>query len=236
MKSISIVEDEKELLEQISNKLNKDGFKVNKYASGEEILQDLDYKKPDLILLDLMLPGINGLDICKKIKNNPKKWDIPVILLSARGHEIDIISGLESGADDYITKPFNERILLARIKNMLEKEDRKKTAHNSTIKFKDLVINPEKHEVLIDNKPVILTTSEFKVLHFLLERKGCVFSRYQIIESVRKDDYLVNDRSIDVLLGRLRKKLGSYGQYIETVYGIGYRFNDEKKNFFKKPD
>jgi len=227
LKSIYIVENDRELLRQLSHILVKAGYKVDRYNTGESFLKGLNYKKPDLIILSVMLSDINGLDLCKEVKTDPKRCDIPVIIISSRTHEADIIAGLESGADEYITKPFNSRIFVTKIKSILCKEERKNLKQDSTLRLNNTVINPERHEVMINGTPVRLTLSEFRVLYFLAERNGCIFSRYQIIDAIRKDDYLVNDRSIDVLMGRLRKKLGTYGKCIETIYGIGYRFNDE---------
>jgi two-component system, OmpR family, alkaline phosphatase synthesis response regulator PhoP len=211
-RNILIVDDEVELLDLIGQKLENEGYNVSKYTSGEDALENINFKKPDLVLLDLMLPGISGLDTCKIIRRDPKLCDIPIIMLTARSHEIDIISGFEVGADDYITKPFNERILFARIKCALSREERKKINNGSIIKYKELLIDPERHEVSIKGEVVPMTSSELRVLYFLAQKPGIVFSRYQIIESIHKDDYLVNDRSIDVLLGRLRKKLGIYNK------------------------
>lgn len=222
---IFIAEDEKELSDLICNVLVNNDYGVKSFNNGIQLIQSLMIEKPDLILLDLMLPGMNGLDVCREIKANKNLWDIPLIFLTAKNHEIDILQGFEVGADDYVTKPFNERILLARIKSALNREARK-NKNSLVIEIDELKIDPERHEVTINNKLISLTFSEFRVLQFLAMKPGYVFSRYQIVEAIKGEDYSVNDRSIDVLLGRLRKKLGSYSNYIETIYGVGYRFID----------
>jgi len=223
-RNIVVIEDDDDLLDLTSRVLEKNGYNVSSFKLGEDALQSILENKPDLILMDLMLPDISGLDLCKRLKKNENRWEIPIIILTARSHELDILLGFEVGADDYITKPFNEKILLARIKSAINREKRKNDVQNSIIKFDDLFINPEHFEVSVNNKIISLTCSEFRILHVLALKPGYVFSRYQLVESIKGDDYTVNDRSIDVLLGRLRKKLGVCCKHIETVYGVGYRF------------
>lgn len=223
---ILVVEDEESILELITYNLRKDGYQVTGVMSGEDGIEEAYEQLPDLVLLDLMLPGLNGLEVCKRLKNNKKTENIPIIILTAKGEESDIVAGLEMGSDDYIVKPFSPKILLARIKAVLRRTPVSTVSEDTPVAVSGLSIHPGRHEVLIDNKPVELTYTEFKVLHFLAGRPGWVFTRYQIVESVRGDNYPVTDRSVDVLIVGLRKKLGNYGHYIETVRGVGYRFKE----------
>jgi two-component system phosphate regulon response regulator PhoB len=174
-----------------------------------------------------MLPGIDGLEVAKTLKNDSKTQDIPIIMLTAKGEEADIVTGLELGADDYITKPFSPRILTARIRTVLRRKSTPPSDETSIIQQHGLIIHPGRRDVRINGKPVELTYTEFQVLHYLAKRPGWVFTRYQIVEAVRGDDYPVTDRSVDVQIVGLRKKLGSYGKYIETVRGVGYRFREK---------
>jgi two-component system phosphate regulon response regulator PhoB len=174
-----------------------------------------------------MLPGIDGLEVAKILKNDSKTQDIPIIMLTAKGEEADIVTGLELGADDYITKPFSPRILTARIRAVLRRKSTPPSDETSIIQHNGLIIHPGRRDVRINGKPVELTYTEFQVLHYLAKRPGWVFTRYQIVEAVRGDDYPVTDRSVDVQIVGLRKKLGFYGKYIETVRGVGYRFREK---------
>jgi len=172
-----------------------------------------------------MLPGIDGLSVCKKLKSDSKTGSIPVVMLTAKGEEADIVTGLELGADDYITKPFSPKVLVARVRRILQKvvaRDLEKTP----VKIHELTIDPARREVLIKNKPVDLTFTEFNILYALSKKPGLVFTRYQIVDTIHGEDYLVTDRAIDVQMVSLRKKLGQCGKYIETVRGVGYRFRD----------
>jgi two-component system phosphate regulon response regulator PhoB len=223
--NILIVDDEEDVLELVRFNLEKNGFKTETATSGEDALAKAKSKLPDLIILDLMLPGIDGLEVCKKLKSESKTENIPVIMLTAKSEESDIITGLELGAQDYITKPFSPKVLIARVRRILQKT----IAHDlekSPVKIHELTIDPARHEVLIKNKPVELTFTEFSILYTLAKRPGLVFTRYQIVDSIRGGDYLVTDRAIDVQIVSLRKKLGPIGKYIETVRGIGYKFKD----------
>ncbi|MBE0644616.1 MAG: response regulator transcription factor [Bacteroidetes bacterium] len=223
--NILAVEDEEEILELLSYNLGKEGYNVQAVTSGEMALRSVKQQTPDLILLDLMLPGVDGLEVCKALKADSATRSIPVIMLTARSEEADIVTGLELGADDYITKPFSRRVLLARVKAVLRRGSEPiVTEEGGLVKIHELVINPGRHEVLVDGVSVILTLTEFRVLHFLANRPGWVFTRSQIVEAVRGDDYPVTDRSVDVQIVGLRKKLGDAGRYVETVRGVGYRF------------
>jgi two-component system phosphate regulon response regulator PhoB len=223
--NVLIVDDEEDVLELVRYNLNKEGYRIETATSGEEALRKARAKLPDLIILDLMLPGIDGLGVCKTLKSDAKTQNIPVIMLTAKGEETDIVTGLELGADDYITKPFSPKVLVARVRRILQRtiaRDLEKAA----VKIHELVINPSRREVLIKNKPVELTFTEFNTLYMLAKRPGQVFTRYQIVDAVRGEDYVVTERAIDVQMVSLRKKLGQCGKYIETVRGVGYRFRD----------
>lgn len=225
---ILIVEDEEDILELVEYNLSRVGYQIKGVTTGEIALTYLERENPDLIVLDLMLPGIDGLDICRKLKADDKMRDIPIIMLTARGEEADIVTGLELGADDYVTKPFSPRVLVARVKAILRRRNRvNDVTQEKVIKIRDLVIHPGRHEVTVKNKPVDLTFTEFKILHHLASHPGWVFSRYQIVDAVHGEDYPVTERSVDVQIVGLRKKLGSAGDCIETVRGVGYRFRDK---------
>jgi two-component system, OmpR family, alkaline phosphatase synthesis response regulator PhoP len=222
---ILVVEDEEEILELITYNLSREGYDVHAVRSGEEALKLIQSKTPDLMLLDLMLPGVDGLEVCKTAKGNAATKDISIIMLTARSEEADIVTGLELGADDYITKPFSRRVLLARVKAVLRRRSETEPSEpGGILQIHNILINPGRHEVLIDEHEVVLTLTEFRVLHFLASRPGWVFTRSQIVEAGRGDGYPVTDRSVDVQIVGLRKKLEDAGKYIETVRGVGYRF------------
>ena len=223
--TILIVEDEEEILELVAYNLTREGFAVRTVATGEDALREVRRQPPDLMLLDLMLPGVDGLEVCRKVKADSATRDLPIIMLTAKSEEADIVTGLELGADDYITKPFSRRVLLARVKAVLRRHSGVEVLdENAPVTIHELVINPGRHEVLLDGQSLTLTLTEFRVLHFLASRPGWVFTRSQIVEAVRGDGYPVTDRSVDVQIVGLRKKLGDAGRYVETVRGVGYRF------------
>jgi len=224
--NILIVEDEEEIQELVRYNLVKEGYQVFCTAGGEEALRVAGSELPDLIVLDLMLPGIDGLEVCRGLRSDQRTQAIPVVMLTAKGEEADIVTGLELGADDYITKPFSPRVLVARIRAVLRRTAGESTAEISTIKIHNVAIHPGRHEVLVDGDPVSLTSTEFRVLHVLARRPGWVLTRRQISDAVHGDDYPVTDRSIDVQIVALRKKLRHAGGYIETVRGVGYRFKE----------
>lgn len=219
-----IVEDEEDILKLLEITFKKGGFEVTGVTTGEHALELLKTTLFDFVILDLMLPGMNGLDICKNLRSNSAFKGLPIIMLTAKGEEEDIVKGLENGADDYITKPFSPKVLLARINTVLRRQGNNIYDKNFIVKVDNLYIHPSKHEVMIDGKPVSLTAAEFKVLHLLASKPGWVLSRYKIIDEIKGEDYSVTDRSVDVLMVGLRKKLGDYSSYIETVRGTGYRF------------
>jgi two-component system phosphate regulon response regulator PhoB len=223
---ILVVEDDKDIVEVIKYNLTKEGYQVTCTLSAEAALKTLEENIPDLILLDLMLPGMDGLEFCRIIRNKPEFRAIPIIMLTARSEETDIVVGLEVGAGDYITKPFSPRVLIARIKNVLRRKTAEPESDESPIKIGSLAIWPGKYEVYIDDKPVDLTNMEFQILHLFTRRRGWVFTRYQIVNAIKGEDYPVTDRSVDVQIVGLRKKLGKYKHYIKTVRGVGYKFDN----------
>jgi len=223
---ILVVDDEEDILELVRYNLAKEGYQVKCVTSGEDALKAASEETPDVVLLDLMLPGVHGLDVCRNLKSNESTMNIPIVMLTAKGEDADIVAGLELGADDYVTKPFSPRVLLARIRVVLRRKLETQPSEVSILKIHDFIINPGRHEALVKGRPVVLTATEFGILHFLARRPGWVFSRDQIISSVKGQDYAVTDRSVDVQIVGLRKKLGQAGSFIETVRGVGYRFKD----------
>jgi two-component system alkaline phosphatase synthesis response regulator PhoP len=183
-------------------------------------------RQPDLLILDLMLPGVDGLEVCRLLKNDAGTAHVPILMLTAKSEEADIVAGLELGADDYVTKPFSPRVLLARLKAVLRRQVTPTDANRALIRRHDLVIDPSRYKATVKNRAIDLTTTEFQLLRFLASRPGRVFTRHQIIDAVRGDDYIATDRSVDVQIAGLRKKMGSLGSCIETVRGVGYRFRD----------
>jgi two-component system phosphate regulon response regulator PhoB len=223
---ILVVDDEEDLLELLRYDLMREGFIVVCASSGEEAMKKAGIETPDLILLDLMLPDLDGLQVTKLLKENRHTQTIPIVMLTARGEETDIVKGLELGAEDYITKPFSKKVLVARLKAVLRRRGAEPADEESALKIGELTIHPGRHEVLVHGESVHLTFTEFKILHFLARRPGWVFTRSQIVDAVRGDDYYVTDRAIDVQIVGLRKKLGTAAERIETVRGVGYRFKE----------
>ena len=223
---ILVVDDEEDILELVRYNLAKEGYRVTSALTGEDALKKALSETFDLIVLVLMLPCIDGLEVAKRLKNSLKTEQVPIVMLSAKGEEADIVTGLELGADDYITKPFSPRVLIARIRTALRRQTRKPYDDTSVIQIHALEIHPGRRTVLADGKPIDLAYTEFQVLHFLSRRPGWVFTRSQIVDAVRGDGYPVTDRSVDVQIVGLRRKLGDCGKYIETVRGVGYRFKD----------
>lgn len=221
---ILIVEDEEDIRELVLYNLKKEGYRVEGVTSGEEALKKVKQGVFELVVLDLMLPGVDGLEVCKILKNDGQTAHIPVIMLTAKGEESDIVLGLEFGADDYITKPFSPRVLIARIRAVLRRRPKDDQDDPAVITVEGLQIHPSRYEVFVKGKPLKLTTTEFGILVCLAKRPGWVFTRYQIIDAVKGEDYIVTDRAVDVQIVSLRKKLGDAGELIETVRGVGYRF------------
>ena len=223
---ILVVDDEEDILELLRFNLSHEGFQVSCAVSGEEALKKVKIEPPDLILLDLMLPGLDGLEVARVLKSQASTKEIPIVMLTAKGEEADIVKGLEVGADDYITKPFSRKVLTARIKAVLRRQESASKDEGGLLAVHELLIHSGRREVLVKGKPVQLTYTEFGILNFLARRPGWVFTRSQIVDAVRGDEYFVTDRAVDVQIVGLRKKLGGGARYIETVRGVGYRFKE----------
>jgi two-component system phosphate regulon response regulator PhoB len=223
---ILVADDEESILELVSYNLTRDGYRVDCVATGDGALSKTRALAPDLLVLDLMLPGMDGLEVCKVLKNDPATAQIPIVMLTAKGEEADIVTGLELGADDYVTKPFSPRVLTARIRAVLRRRSRQVPDQKASVRVGELAIHPGRREVLVKGEPVELTYTEFRMLHLLARRPGWVFTRYQIVDGVQGSDAIVTDRSVDVHIVALRRKLGPLSDYIETVRGVGYRLKD----------
>lgn len=224
--SILIVEDEKGIQELICNTLEREGFSTNSAYSSSEALQVIITNNPDLIILDVMLPDMDGLSLCKIFKNNSKTENIPVIMLTAKNDDADIIAGFSLGADDYITKPFNLDILLHRIKAVLRRNKEIHISKDNTLQVQDLIVYPDRNQVQVNGDFVDLTHKEFQVLYLLVSNPGRVFTRDQISDFTNKVDSYTLERSVDALILRLRRKLSHEKDYIETVWGVGYRIKE----------
>jgi two-component system alkaline phosphatase synthesis response regulator PhoP len=225
---ILVVDDEEDILELVRFHLAREGYQLTLAATGEEALKKAKLESFGLIVLDLMLPGLDGLEVAKALKADAKTKGVPIVMLTAKGEDADVVSGLEIGADDYITKPFSPRVLTARVKAVLRRRAKTSPDDTKLITIHELEIDPGRRTVLAGGQPVDLTYTEFQLLTVLARRPGWVFTRSQIVDSVRGSDYPVTDRSVDVQVVGLRKKLGAYGSYIETVRGVGYRFKERR--------
>lgn len=223
---ILVVDDEEDILRLMEYTLVREGFTTYTAESGITAISMVREKKPDLIILDLMLPDMDGLDVCRSIRNNPEISAIPIIMVTAKGEDADVVAGLELGADDYITKPFSPRIMIARIKTVLKRTRQGTSDSNEIVRAGELTIDPGKHRVYVADQSIDLTATEFRILHHLARKPGWVFTRYQIVDLTLGDDADVTDRSVDVHVVSLRKKLGDAGNLIETVRGVGYRFKE----------
>ncbi|MGD9974389.1 MAG: response regulator [Desulfatirhabdiaceae bacterium] len=221
---IWVVDDEDDILELLRYNLSREGYAVVCFSTGEAALKAVSPPLPNLILLDLMLPGIGGLDVCRLLKQSEKTRQIPIIMLTARGEETDIVAGLELGADDYVTKPFSPRVLIARLRAVLRRIQDALPSDDQTLHVGDMTIHPGQFSVQIQNRSVELTATEFRILHLLAKRPGWVFTRGQIVDAIHGEDYAVTERSVDVQIAGLRKKMNEYGDCLETVRGVGYRF------------
>jgi two-component system, OmpR family, alkaline phosphatase synthesis response regulator PhoP len=222
-KKILVIEDEDDIRELLRYNLEKAGYDYYEAPTGESGWNKIQDIQPDLILLDIMLPGIDGLEVCSRIKIENGHKNYPVIMLTARGEEEDIVKGLDLGADDYVTKPFSMKVLLARIAKIFRTQLTPLTTDNEILKTPGITLDPRRHEVKVDGESVQLTSSEFKTLSIFLKNQGRVFTRTQIMEKVHGEGYVVSERAIDVMIVGLRKKLKEYGGDIETIRGIGYR-------------
>ena len=225
-KHILAVDDEEEILQLIEYNLLKSGYACTCLTSGADAVRSARALLPDLVLLDLMLPGMDGFQICSMLKKDPKTAHIPIVILTARVAESDIVRGLEFGADDYVTKPFSPKVLIARIQAVLRRAPKSSAGTASPIHTREIVIHPGRHEVLVNEIPIELTHSEFAILQFLAGRPGWVYTRSQIVDALHGPGHPVTDRAVDVQIVGLRKKLGDAGENIETVRGVGYRFKE----------
>ena len=225
-KKILIVEDEHDLIRLLKYNLEKEGFRVSYTTEGNLALAEIRRDEPDLVILDLMLPGIDGLEVCRQLRRHEKYASLPILMLTARGEEADRVVGLEIGADDYVTKPFSMRELIARVRALLRRHEPAAT-HRATIQRGSLVIDPAAHAVVVSGKPVELSALEFRLLHHLASHPGMVFSRDQLLDRVWGNDRTVTQRSVDVYIRRVREKIEHEPQeptYVQTVHGVGYRF------------
>ena len=223
---ILVVEDEQTIQQLLHYNLRKAGYETVSALSGREALERIDSETPALILLDLMLPDIDGLSLCRKLRTRHDTRSVPIVMLTAKGEESDIIRGLEMGADDYVTKPFTLPVLIARIGAVLRRGDDSQPNGDGPLRIGDVSLHPRRREVRVSEELVVLTNTEFRVLLVLMRRPGWVFTRQQIMDAVRSERYAVTERSVDVQIVGLRKKLGSASRQIETVRGFGYRFRD----------
>lgn len=224
--SILIIEDDDDIAELVRYNLAKEGFAVEVAGTGEEGLKKLRQELPAIILLDLMLPGIDGFEVCQTVRKQNSSAHVPIIMMTAKGEESDVVAGLELGADDYIVKPFSPRLLVARVRAVLRRKSREVSDEQTPISVRGISIHPGRHEVRINQKSVDLTHLEFRVLYFLASRPGWVYTRYQIVNEIRGEEYPVTDRAVDVMIVGLRRKLGVAGELIETVRGVGYKFKE----------
>ena len=228
-KRVLVVDDEKDLLELISYNLNRNGFDVTTAADGHAALAAARKEKPDLIVLDLMLPGIDGTEVTRQLKADSGTANIPVVMLTAKGEETDVVVGLTIGADDYVTKPFSMKILLARLNTVLRRREPIAGANSTLMRAGSIVIDSAKHEVTADGEAVKLTLTEFKLLAALLAARGRVLTRYQLVDRAMGTDVSVTDRAIDVHVTAIRRKLGESAKLIKTVRGVGYRLDEAEE-------
>jgi len=220
---VLVVDDEQDVLELLTYNLKQAGYEVLSAEDGKEALWKVRVYSPDIIVLDIMLPIIDGLEVCKALKKDPQNSKIPIIMLTARANESDRIKGFESGADDYLVKPFSVRELILRIKRLLE-SDSKKSPKKDKVVCGDLVIDTVAYTVTYKGKPINLTAMEFKLLATLIEANGALFTRDQLLDNVWNYNAIVDTRTVDAHISRLREKLGPAGKYIQTVHRLGYRF------------
>ena len=225
-KKIVVVEDEPDIVDVVTYNFQREGYLVLAAERGDEGLNLIRSERPDLVLLDLMLPGMDGLSICRQMKSDGSLREIPIIIASAKGEESDVVIGLEMGADDYLAKPFSPRELLARVKAVLRRGAPRDVSRDRIV-IRDLVIDSGKHEVKIDDEVITLTSTEFKLLHHLASSRGRAFSREQLLNKVVGMGVVVVDRNIDVHIRAVRKKLGNHSNMIQTIRGVGYRFVED---------
>ena len=225
---IMVVEDEQDLQDLLRYNLEREGYTVSSALRGDEALKAIRKDRPDLVLLDLMLPGVDGLEVCRALRSDDATRDVPIVMLTAKGEEADVVTGLELGADDYMTKPFSPRVLIARIKTVLRRRSGAddQAIGDQPLHAGPLIIDPQRYEVRVNDESVSLTRTEFGIVHLLVRRPGRVFTRTQIVAEVQGANVAVTDRSVDVHIVSLRRKLREAGRMIQTVRGVGYRLED----------
>jgi len=224
---ILVIEDEDDIRELIVYQLEMEGFRVSSADNGESGLAMVRREMPDLLLLDLMLPGINGQDICRILKSDVQTRTLPIMMLTARDSDEDIVDGLELGADDYMTKPFSPKVLTARIRKILGRGGVTEEGEEGSIGYRDLLLNYSRRELRIGERVLDLTFTEFEMLHLFLRNPGKVYSRFEIVNAIKGDNYIVTDRTIDFQMVGIRRKLGEYAGILKTVRGVGYKFQPE---------
>ena len=229
---VLIVEDDAEIAELIRFHAEREGYRTRIARSGREALDQVQKRRPDLLVLDIMLPDLDGLEVTRRLKRDGGTSGISILILSARGEEADIVSGLELGADDYVTKPFSPRVLIARVRSLLRRRDETPGAPDASMTLAGgrLVIDPAQHTCEVGGSGVHLTLTEFRLLHFLALRPGFVRTRDQIVSAVRGEGTVLSSRAVDVHVASLRRKLGDFSWMVETVRGVGYRFAPEKSD------
>ncbi|MBN1150059.1 response regulator transcription factor [candidate division WOR-3 bacterium] len=224
-KLVAVVDDEPDIVELITYSLKKDNFSTESFTDGISFMNYLSKNRPDLVILDIMLPGLSGIEICKKVRSNPQTKNLPIIILTAKDTETDKVLGLELGADDYVVKPFSVKELISRVKSVMRRTyERESEEEKKTIDYRGLVIDREKFTVQVDGKNVDLTVTEFRILEILASKPDRVFSRDSILEKLWGSEKIVIDRTIDVHIVKIREKIGKYGKNIKAVRGIGYKF------------
>ena len=226
-KKVIVIEDEPDIQEIIVHNLLRDGYQVEATPNGERGLELVRRLEPDLVLLDLMLPGLDGVEVCRRMKTDPRTRAVSIIMVTARGEESDVVLGLGLGADDYVSKPFSPRELMERVKAVLRRGPLQDHQSRERIVVGDVVIDAGRHEFRVSKRRVDLTASEFRLLHCLASQPGRVFTRDQLLNRVVGEDTFIDDRNIDVHVGAVRRKLGAHKNLVETVRGVGYRFHDD---------
>jgi two-component system phosphate regulon response regulator PhoB len=226
-KKVIVIEDEPDIQEIIVHNLLRDGYQVEATPNGERGLELVRRLEPDLVLLDLMLPGLDGVEVCRRMKTDPRTRAVSIIMVTARGEESDVVLGLGLGADDYVSKPFSPRELMERVKAVLRRGPLQDHQSRERIVVGDVVIDAGRHELRVSKRRVDLTASEFRLLHCLASQPGRVFTRDQLLNRVVGEDTFIDDRNIDVHVGAVRRKLGAHKNLVETVRGVGYRFHDD---------
>lgn len=226
---IVLIEDEEDIAALIKLQAEISGYKLHAEVDGLNGLRAIEREKPDLVILDIMLPGQSGLDVCRKMKSNPDLKDIPVIMISAKSEELDVVLGLELGADDYVTKPFSPKILFSRVRAVMRRGKEAPEKAQKVLVFGPFTMEADRYQLRKKDKPINLTLSEFGILKRLVSNKGKVLTRNQLLDDIQNSDAFIVDRNIDVHIASLRKKLGPSFNMIETVRGVGYRFLEEEE-------